>query len=117
MMSNDLTKRAAEMLLKGATLLAAPCPYCKGVRIMKDGNAFCVSCGREPKPEVEIDTEKKPEAQEKSEISQSDSTLITLAKKLESLSKELEKETDYEKQQQILKSINSLVEIIAKLRS
>ena len=117
MMSNDLTKRAAEMLLKGATLLAAPCPYCKGVRIMKDGNAFCVSCGREPKPEVEIDTEKKPEAQEKSEISQSDSTLITLAKKLESLSKELEKESDYEKQQQILKSINSLVEIIAKLRS
>ncbi len=116
-MSNDLTKRAADMLLKGATLLAAPCPYCKGVRIMKDGNAFCVSCGREPKPEVEIDTEKKPEAQEKSEISQSDSTLITLAKKLESLSKELEKESDYEKQQQILKSINSLVEIIAKLRS
>jgi len=117
MMSNDLTKRAADMLLKGATLLAAPCPYCKGVRIMKDGNAFCVSCGREPKPEVEIDTEKKPEAQEKSEISQSDSTLITLAKKLESLSKELEKESDCEKQQQILKSINSLVEIIAKLRS
>jgi UPF0148 protein len=50
MMSNDLTKRAAEMLLKGATLLAEPCPYCKGVRIMKDGNAFCVSCGREPNP-------------------------------------------------------------------
>jgi len=116
-MSNDLTKRAADMLLKGATLLAVPCPYCKGVRVMKDGNALCISCGREPKPEVEIDTEKKPEAQEKSEISQSDSTLITLAKKLESLSKELEKETDYEKQQQILKSINSLVEIIAKLRS
>ncbi|MEK6966461.1 MAG: Sjogren's syndrome/scleroderma autoantigen 1 family protein [Thermoproteota archaeon] len=117
-MSNDLTKRAAEMLLKGATLLAEPCPYCKGVRIMKDGNAFCVSCGREPEPEVEIDAEKKSESQEKSTVSsQSDSTLITLAKKLESLSKELEKETDYEKQQQILKSINSLVEIIAKLRS
>jgi len=116
MMSNDLTKRAADMLLKGATLLAAPCPYCKGVRIMKDGNAFCVSCGREPKPEVEIDTEKKSE-DKSTASSQSDSTLITLAKKLESLSKELEKESDYEKQQQILKSINSLVEIIAKLRS
>ena len=115
-MSNDLTKRAADMLLKGATLLAAPCPYCKGVRIMKDGNAFCVSCGRAPKPEVEIDTEKKSE-DKSTASSQSDSTLITLAKKLESLSKELEKETNYEKQQQILKSINSLVEIIAKLRS
>lgn len=117
MMSNDLTKRAADMLLKGATLLAEPCPYCKGVRIMKDGNAFCVSCGREPKPEIEIDTEKSEDQEKSNTSSQSDSTLITLAKKLESLSKELEKETDYEKQQQILKSINSLVEIIAKLRS
>lgn len=119
MMSNDLTKRAAEMLLKGATLLAEPCPYCKGVRIMKDGNAFCVSCGREPKPEeVNSDTEKKSEAQEKSEISsQQDSVLKTLEIKLEFLSKELEKEANYEKQQQILKSINSLVEVIAKLRS
>ncbi|MBM3896263.1 MAG: hypothetical protein FJ360_00735 [Thaumarchaeota archaeon] len=115
-MSNDLTKRAADMLLKGATLLAAPCPYCKGVRVMKDGNAFCVSCGREPNPEVEIVAEKKSE-DKNTASSQSDSTLVTLAKKLESLSKELEKETDYEKQQQILKSINSLVEIIAKLRS
>ena len=115
-MSNDLTKRAADMLLKGATLLAVPCPYCKGVRVMKDGNALCISCGREPKIEVEIDTEKKSE-DKSTASSQSDSTLITLAKKLESLSKELEKESDYEKQQQILKSINSLVEIIAKLRS
>ncbi|HXV50503.1 MAG TPA: Sjogren's syndrome/scleroderma autoantigen 1 family protein [Nitrosopumilaceae archaeon] len=114
-MSNDLTKRAADMLLKGATLLAVPCPYCKGVRVMKDGNAFCVSCGREPNPEVEIVAEKSED--KSTGTLQSDSALITLAKKLESLSKELEKETDYEKQQQILKSINSLVEIIAKLRS
>ena len=47
-MSKDLTKKAAEMLLKGATLLSEPCPYCKGVRVMKDGHALCISCGREP---------------------------------------------------------------------
>ena len=47
-MSKELTKKAAEMLLKGATLLSEPCPYCSGVRVMKDGNALCVSCGREP---------------------------------------------------------------------
>jgi len=119
-MSNDLTKRAAEMLLKGATLLAEPCPYCKGVRVMKNGNAFCVSCGREPKIEEAKSsaTEKKSESPEKNKVpSQPDSALKTLEKKLEVLSKELEKETDYEKQQHILKSINSLVEIIAKLRS
>jgi UPF0148 protein len=114
MMSDDLTKRAAEMLLKGATLLAAPCPYCKGVRVMKDGTALCISCGREPKSD-ESSIEKKSESPEKP--SQQDSTLQILEKKLESLTKDLEKEADYEKQQQILKSINSLVEIIAKLRS
>ena len=47
-MSEDLTKKAAEMLLKGATLLSEHCPYCKGVRVMKDGYALCISCGREP---------------------------------------------------------------------
>ena len=47
-MSKDLTKKAAEILLKGGTLLSEHCPYCKGVRVMKDGHALCFSCGREP---------------------------------------------------------------------
>ena len=47
-MSNDLTKKAVKMLLNGATLLSEPCPYCKGVRVMKDGHALCVNCGKEP---------------------------------------------------------------------
>jgi len=44
--TNDHTKKAAEMLLNGATLLSDPCPYCKGVRVMKDGHALCISCGQ-----------------------------------------------------------------------
>ena len=47
-MSKDLQKRAAEMLLNGATLLSEPCPYCKGVRVMKEGQALCIKCGKEP---------------------------------------------------------------------
>jgi Sjogren''s syndrome/scleroderma autoantigen 1 (Autoantigen p27). len=39
-MSNELRKKAAEMLLNGATLLSDPCPYCKGVRVMKEGYAI-----------------------------------------------------------------------------
>ena len=42
-MSEDLTKKAAEILLKGGTLLSEHCPYCKGVRVMKDGHALCIS--------------------------------------------------------------------------
>ena len=106
-MSKELTKKAVDLLLTGATLLSEPCPYCSGVRVMKDGSALCIICGREPKNEIK---------KEKVENTESNSTLETLEKKLDLLSKELEKESDHEKQQNILKSINSLVEILEKMR-
>ncbi len=103
----DLTKKAVEMLLKGATLLTEPCPYCKGVRVMKEGNALCVNCGRTPKKSKKIKTKKE----------KTSPSLKILEKKLEILSKELEQESDHEKQQKILKLINSLIESIAKLKN
>lgn len=112
-MSAELTKKAIEMLLKGATLVSEPCPYCKGVRVIKDGHALCVSCGKEPEIKETSPTSKTPEYEE---IQETRSTLNVLEQKLENLSKELDEEKNHEKQQQILKSINSLVEIIAKLK-
>ncbi len=105
-MSEDVRKKAIEMLLSGATLLSEPCPYCKGVRVMKEGKALCVKCGKEPEKR-EIPKEQK---QEESGLKK------TLEKKLESLSKELEQEADHEKQQSILKSINSVMETIDKIK-
>ena len=99
-MSKDLTKKAAEMLLKGGTLLSERCPYCKGVRVMKDGYALCISCGREPEKK-DIPKGKTTE-KTKSQLEE------TLQKKMKSLSKELEQEDNHEKQQEILKSINLL---------
>jgi UPF0148 protein len=113
-MSNDLTKKAVKMLLNGATLLSEPCPYCKGVRVMKDGHALCVNCGKEPEIK-KIETESKTNESDK--IQKTESSLSILEQKLQNLSKELEDEKDHEKQQQILKSINSLVEIIGKLKN
>ena len=107
--AKELTKKAVEMLLKGATLLSEPCPYCKGVRVMQDGNALCVSCGKEP--------EEKQIPVEKTEPEKSNTATIILEKKLESLSQELEQESDHNKQQDILKSINSLIETIGKLKN
>jgi len=106
--SKDLTKKAAEMLLKGATLLSEHCPYCSGVRVMKDGYALCISCGREP--------EKKEIIKEKTHENPKSSLKETLEKKIELLSKELEQETNHEKQQEILKSINLALETIEKTR-
>ena len=105
-MSEDLRKKAVEMLLKGATLLSEHCPYCKGVRVMKDGYALCISCGRKP--------EKKDIPKEKPQ--QRTSLEETLEKKMESLSNELKQENNHEKQQEILKSINLLLEIRKKMK-
>ena len=106
-MSDELRKKAAEMLLNGATLLSEPCPYCKGVRVMKEGQALCTKCGRKPeKREIAVQVEKE----EKTPL------IDTLEKKLEELSKELEQEKDHDKQQSILKSINSILEMKEKIK-
>ena len=39
--SKELTEKAIKMLLSGATLVSEPCPYCQGVRVIKDGFALC----------------------------------------------------------------------------
>ena len=100
----DLTRKAADMLLQGATLLSEPCPYCSGVRVMKDGHALCVGCGREPQNrQVRQENVKRGDLR------------TTLEGKLEQLKDELEKESDHAKQQEILKSINSILDAIEKL--
>ena len=73
---------------------------------MKEGQALCIKCGREPEKR-DIPKEEKSEG---------NSLKNTLEKKLESLSKELEEETDHEKQQTILKSINSVIETMDKIK-
>ena len=107
-MKKELTKKAVKMLLNGATLLSEPCPYCKGVRVMKEGHVLCINCGREP--------EKKDIPVEKSLDSTTLPIKKALQKKMEILSKELENENDHEKQQNILKTINSLLETIEKIK-
>ena len=97
------------MLLKGATLVSDPCPYCKGVRIMNDGNALCVTCGKEAKKEqVEIGL---PKPEQKS----GNTAIDNLDQKIKDLSEELQKEKDYEKQKQILYALNEIIAIKEKL--
>jgi UPF0148 protein len=106
--SEELRKKAAEMLLNGATLLSEPCPYCKGVRVMKEGQALCTKCGRKP--------EKRKISLEKNEEKEENHLKKTLERKLESLSKELEQEMNHDKQQNILKSINAILEMKDKIK-
>ena len=104
-MTTNLTKKAAEMLIQGASLLGQPCPYCSGVRVMKDGHALCISCGRQPEKRSVPNTQS---------VEKPDLKLI-LEEKMAFLSEELKKETDHAKQQDILKSINSILDALDKI--
>ena len=106
-MSKDLIQKAAKMVINGATILSEPCPYCKGVRIMKDGDALCINCGKKPN---------KKSTKTKTKEKKSNVTLNTLEKKLEKLSYDLEKEDNPTKQQELIKTIDALIGIISKLR-
>lgn len=105
-MSENLTKKAAEMLLRGATLLADPCPYCKGVRVIQNGDAFCAACGKGPT---------RPTGTGASVGGSEDGDDIgDLKKKLELLSVELGRETDGARQMELLKSIRTIADKIEK---
>jgi UPF0148 protein len=54
---------AAELLYKGAKMLAHSCPECKMPLFEKDGKIFCPSCGREVV--IEEDSAAKAESEEK----------------------------------------------------
>ena len=106
-MSKDLIQKAAKMVINGATIMSEPCPYCKGVRIIKDGNAMCINCGKEPdQKQIKKQTRGKKSA----------GVLNTLERKLEKLSQQLEKEDNPTRQQELIKSIDDLIAIIAKLK-
>ena len=105
-MSEDIRKKAIEMLLSGATLLREPCPYCKGVRVMKNGDALCVSCGKSPD---------EKNGKQNQEI-KNESPVKKLEDQLQSMTNELSNEKDLEKQQIILKTINLLIDTISKLK-
>jgi UPF0148 protein len=107
-MSKELTKRAVDMLLKGATLVKDPCPYCKGVRIMNDGHALCVTCGKEDKKEVGTIL---PKTEQKS----GNPTINALDQKIRDLAEALQKEKDYEKQKQFMFAMNEIIAIKEKL--
>ena len=105
-MSEEVKKKAIEMLLNGATLVSEPCPYCKGVRVMKDGNALCVNCGKGPDSEIEV----------KAQESKEETPMKQLEEKLQDMTNALSNEKDLKKQQEMLKSINLLIETISKLK-
>ena len=123
----ERVKRAARMLIDGATLLGQPCPYCGGVRVLKDGNALCVSCGQEPEERdvpatslmttaVESETGAKDGRSDGKRHDGDDDIIQKLEKKLLVLADELAAETDRQKEIGILDSMEAVMSTIEKAR-
>ncbi len=134
----ELFKRAAKMLLGGATLIGQPCPYCKGVRVMKNGLALCVSCGREPEErsiptvdDVNCDggssgssgdiavtgNDRHNDNNTASNVNTPESRAIKiLQNKLDLLSRELAAETDRKREIDILESMNAVMSTLERFK-
>ncbi|MDE1727894.1 Sjogren's syndrome/scleroderma autoantigen 1 family protein [Candidatus Nitrosotalea okcheonensis] len=104
---SNLTKKAVDLLLSGATLVGDPCPYCKGVRVMKNGSALCINCGRQVIEEADDVMTKKEKT--------GNTSIENLDQKLLDLTVDLAKEKDLGKQKQILETITAIISIKEKL--
>ena len=104
-MSDDLIKKAADMLLEGASMLAQPCPYCGGVRVIKNGNALCTRCGRKPDKTANVPKNTKS----------TNHTLKELESRLVEISQKLGTETDDVTRKALLDEIGALRDEIIKI--
>ena len=73
---------------------------------MKEGNAMCLSSGKSQKSDLEM----------RNQESKDDTPIKQLEEKLKVLTNALSQEKDLKKQQEMLKSINLLIETIKKLK-
>src|SRR5215207_9397265 len=62
-------KSAADLLLKGGTLLSGSCAKCKGVQVRYKDETICVSCGRKIKETTDKDvTQQQQQQQQQQQI-------------------------------------------------
>ncbi len=101
--SENGIENAAELLYKGAKMLAYSCPDCKMPLFEMDGKVFCPSCGREVIIESENETS---EVQTESETVHDEKVL-----------KKAKPAVDFELSEKIERAISKVCDMIAESRS
>jgi uncharacterized Zn finger protein (UPF0148 family) len=78
-------KSAADLLLKGGTLLSDSCSKCKGVQVRYKDETICVSCGRKIKETTNKDVTQQQQQQQQIEDEQQQQSITdsNLSKKKE----------------------------------
>ncbi len=114
---------AAELLYKGAKMLAHHCPDCKIPLFEKDGKIFCPSCGREAviegQQEEKMVDERSSEPRQPS-ISQDATEIADLSKKIElAMSKVCDmimQSRSVEEVKELSESLEKLADVMKKLK-
>src|SRR5918993_1187350 len=68
--SSSNIKSAADLLLKGGTLLSDSCAKCKGVQVRYKDETICVSCGRKIKETTNNDVTQQQQQQQQQQQEQ-----------------------------------------------
>ena len=108
-MSDDVTKRAAQLLLKGAKMLQIACPIChQPIYQLQDSTMLCVQCDRN----VEFATsEYVPITSSQQKITKELISDNPIQQKIEQLSLLLQAETDPQKIVEYAETIRKLEQI------
>ncbi len=103
-MKDEKLTKAVETLFSGAKMLSIHCAECKGPLFEKDGKIFCPICGEKLLAEKPAEKTSK-----KSELGK------VLEAKLDKVRSELEREKDHERVMQLLKEMETILEVLKKL--
>ena len=114
-------KNAADLLMKGASLIRDPCDVCRGVQVRTKDKSICVSCGNEKdisKPVISDASTPESVAVNKSEFAQTRLKTVRhlIEEKILMLSKEIKYDDDIEIQTQKAGLIETYLRILEKVR-
>ena len=112
---------AAELLYKGAKMLAHSCPDCKMPLFEKDGKIFCPSCGREAVIEGEstsegLRSEDSPSNKPVREVASEPDVVEKVEKAISRVCDLIVESKDVEEVAKLTESLDRLTEVLKKLR-
>jgi UPF0148 protein len=119
-------KNAADLLMKGASLIRDPCDVCRGVQVRTKDKSICVSCGNEKNiSKPVISNTSTPESSTSESIAVNKSEFVQtrlqavrhlIEEKILMLSKEIKYDDDIEIQTRKADLIETYLRILEKVR-
>ena len=104
-------KDAAELLLKGGTLLSEPCKKCSGIQVRKNNETKCIICGNKTSVETQ---ERAKDLSNSDHLNHADSINVRIGNRLAELIDKIGTDTNLIEEEQRLRVIDYYVKILEK---